>query len=375
MAEVGNHTQFAVHSLIPNLYNEKGHQFIYHVALKEAVEKLNWSHTAWVLKTCTISPLPLNWKNFFSKKHALKIDIKGSLVRFIEFSKLFREKEPHSRLFFMESFNTSDLCAFTLAALLLSRKKDIFSILFRYDFQQLCFGGWVHRILAKALSTRLEKRFVLLTDSETIAKKALLFHLPISVVPIPHTTHLHQQFTSKSISSLTCWWPGEPRPSKGLSYIKKLFSIKDPSVDQFHLYLSEEASLSDASSFLKLHYLPHVLPRDLYVHQLLTSHFIFLPYDPTIYRSSTSGIFIESICAGVIPIVSEGTWMADELKIFGLEELVVDWSDPLFFTYLSTYWKNATLLSKLKKMQSHYRQFHHVDHFSVVFHRLFNDLC
>src|SRR3989344_6122135 len=87
---------------------------------------------------------------------------------------------------------------------------------------------------------------------------------------------------------------------------------------------------------------------------------ILLPYDPSIYRSGTSGVFVEAIIAGKIPVVKEGSWLSYELKRFSLEELVIDWEKKNLYEYFCSLPKNKEVLQKLEKMRIEYRKFHSI---------------
>ena len=112
------------------------------------------------------------------------------------------------------------------------------------------------------------------------------------------------------------------------------------------------------------------LSREEYLTWLLGSDIILLPYDPIIYRMATSGIFVEAVCAGKIPLVKKGSWLAHELIKFDLTELIVDWENPLFFSHLTFLIKSVKIREKLEIMQLTYQQFHSVESFSMKMHEI-----
>lgn len=57
---------------------------------------------------------------------------------------------------------------------------------------------------------------------------------------------------------------------------------------------------------------------------LLSADGVLLPYDPTQYELRTSLIFLEAVGAGKVVLVSEGTWMADEMREIGLNGVLVE---------------------------------------------------
>ena len=62
---------------------------------------------------------------------------------------------------------------------------------------------------------------------------------------------------------------------------------------------------------------------------LHTFNIVLLPYfggEGEAYKLSSSGIFVDAVTAGLLPLVTKDTWMEYELNRFNLNELVVDWS-------------------------------------------------
>ncbi len=349
--------QFSIHSLAPDLIDHKGHLYPYHMSLKEAVEKLELKHSAWVSSECKIAPLPIGWQKFFSFKDPLQLSYSTLIGRFKNYCSLFKQSESSLRIFFHDSFNTSELVILAAAFFLYQKKQESLFLLFRYTPAQLRFQGNLHRWICVLLKWRFKQRLVLLTDSALIAQEwAEKAHLSLRLVPIPHTQEGSSLPLRKLSSPLFCWWPGEPRASKGRALIAHLLTLKDPAMKAFHLHVSVEARLT--STTLSLTELAKALSREDYFQLFQQCPVILLPYDPAVYAGSTSGIFVEAICAGCMPLVREGTWMAHELKKHALTECIVDWQDPLFFTGVLRLLQNPSLLSRLNLMRSHYLDFH-----------------
>ena len=57
------------------------------------------------------------------------------------------------------------------------------------------------------------------------------------------------------------------------------------------------------------------LDADAYAHQLATADVALLPYDQDRYRCRCSGVVLEALAGGVVPIVTGGGWMARQLAI------------------------------------------------------------
>ena len=65
------------------------------------------------------------------------------------------------------------------------------------------------------------------------------------------------------------------------------------------------------------------LSREVYLRYLNESDAILLPYNIWNYQYSSSGIFIEAVSAGKVPLVSDGLWISGELKKHDLEGRII----------------------------------------------------
>lgn len=83
--------------------------------------------------------------------------------------------------------------------------------------------------------------------------------------------------------------------------------------------------------------------------------FVLLPHRPETYGKRTSGIFVEAVAAGAIPLVSKGTWMAYELKKFGVQASLFDWEKEDLFAKLRAPFPDR---EALLEMAQSYRSFH-----------------
>ena len=106
------------------------------------------------------------------------------------------------------------------------------------------------------------------------------------------------------------------------------------------------------------------LTREEYCSWMKFSDLILLPYYSESYRARSSGVFIEAICAGAIPITTKNTWMASELEKFGLEKLLVDWQSDNLVEIFQSILKDQQIRQKLVQMQQHYRSFHSIENFA-----------
>jgi hypothetical protein len=307
-----------------HLVDESGHDFIYHCAVQEAAARLNIGYGAYVPQHCKMDVLPEGWTKFFRSK---------SGCRFMDFSRLlYRQKG----IFFLESFNTFDLFALTLASLFFAGKQSRLWVLYR----QIPKYRKIHLWFSKLLKWRWQSRFVLMTDSELIQGV---------VLPIPHT---EIKGALPKNEKIICWWPGKPRAAKGWEVMRRIVPLADPALIEI---------ICARASGLPVRLIDDVLTREEYTQWMLASDVILLPYDPKAYRSGTSGIFVEAIIAGKLPVVCDGGWPAYELKKFGLEELILDWTDP--FPRILELLRCQPTLEKLANMREEYLIFHSLDTF------------
>jgi len=207
-----------------------------------------------------------------------------------------------------------------------------------------------------------------LVDSDLLkADLEQVFGETIHVLPVP-VKKAANIGEVRGRDTLNMWWPGSPRPEKGWKNIKKL-------VSELASYHQGVFSLTVSSKTVEvvspnLRTVNNVLTRQEYLSQFQNSELILLPYDSRKYRASTSGIFVEAVIYGKIPLVSEGTWMAYELKKFDLLDLVIDWEGEQLLKVFLGVAKSKRVREKLKLMQSHYEQFHSVENLSKTISRL-----
>jgi hypothetical protein len=157
---------------------------------------------------------------------------------------------------------------------------------------------------------------------------------------------------------IDCWWPGgSTREDKGLHHIR-LFAER---IKRENLPIRLIAARNSAQKGVQATlYVEDNMSRSNYEKWFNTADIVLLPYDPKVYHSATSGIFVEAILAGAIPVVRDGTWMASELKRYGLDSFIFDWEDPALPSRLVSLKKNK----KLEDMAREYRKFHSIEGFT-----------
>jgi hypothetical protein len=374
-----------VWSIIPMLRFEEGHPYGYNLAVGRACRINNWMHGALVPASCAIDKLPETWKkvladDFFTDKGCKIIWKKPSekaltLLKSIKplCSNLFLiKKEKGEKVLFMEQFFLGQILAFGFAIFFVNPGSQIW-LLHRYSIKQMGFKSKIYHIIHKLIEMRCgEKNLKLLCDSTLLAEDlSSYFKKEVDVMPIPHTQDPIPLNGFRKVVKYLMWWPGGfTSEAKGLSIIKKVANLKS---ENFKLVVAESAKEHMSDLGIDVEFIKSHLSRQDYVCWMQVADLILLPYDPLIYHFSTSGIFVEAIVYGKIPLVKEGTWMAAELKKFELQELIIDWENTNIFAYFESLLKDQYIIQKLSVMQKNYRQFHSeasfADKMNFIFHR------
>lgn len=362
-------------SFIPNLINEAGHEFIYNIAVNDAASMNGWQYYAAVPDDCAVEPLPATWtmclkvtrkKNIFTSKIERIYLYTSSVYKFFK-SKIIRDKTV---VIFLESFLFYQLLGLFIVTLFLSRKKILIWLLYRNNYKLTLLD----KILNSGFKRLFRSKICLFTDSELLQKSlSHYFNQFVYVLPIPHTQVAAENAFIKKTNQLVCWWPGPPRENKGLETIRKISAIRCVDDLDLRLLVSKKAQIESSKNAIAIDFVNDPLPREEYLKLLSMSDVILLPYDQTVYAESTSGVFVEAIVAGKIPLVSDKTWMAFELRKNNLEELIIDWNRSDILKLILDISKNADVHSKISKMRNLYKTFHNLHSFAHVMQFAFNE--
>lgn len=357
-----------IYSLMPCLNTEVGHIYAYNHSLATSLKLNGWNHIGVIPKECTIDTLPKHWLKLFTSDHwdadkPFHLRVVAALKNIPPFIRLFKRIKKSLKtpsILFIEH-GLHHLLGCIVALMTINPDIEIW-IVHRYDYQDQPFRAKIFKLFHRLLKWRLGKnRVKLLTDSELLAQtQTKLFQSQIHLLPIPHTPaeKIHQP--RQANSKLLLWWPGGSiREDKGLKDIQKLAD---------HLTESTKLILADKAKPLfnrqvHINFIETILTRLEYEKWMYQVDFVLLPYLPSIYHSSTSGIFVEAIVAGSIPITTAGTWMAHELQKHHLSELILDWDKPIV-NRLHAIKEDAVIDQKLKNMQHSYQEFHSIEGFA-----------
>ena len=87
------------------------------------------------------------------------------------------------------------------------------------------------------------------------------------------------------------------------------------------------------------------------------SDVVLMPYSLGKYTYAASGVFVDAVTLGCIPIVSLHTVMASELAEFGLSKLAVNWSD-FSWDFVTSVARDVVIKHRLNDMRLAYRERH-----------------
>jgi len=356
-----------------------GHNYEYVNAVRDATKQIGWRHYAALPSNFNVVDLKDNWKaclvgcrRLSSHKENLTIKMTRLILRSFKLAKSIYQylyeclsiNDNSQIIIFIDTFKPSELLAFVISLFFLPKRQLTIWLLYRHDDYQKKIIGIFYKIMNNLIEIKISKQnFVILTDSEKLSNSLTkYFNRQIYVMPIPHTQNIEQSIgkeirsiTSNSDdSSILAWWCGNPNPEKGLSIIQKLVTVSDEFSKQFNLFLSEATHISNKTNDITLTFLPAYLSRQQYLEQLSKIDILLLPYNSNIYKERTSGVFVEGVCAGKIPFVTQGTWMATELIKYNLPELIIDWKQDDVITSIYKLAQNTNIQRKVTLMQNVY---------------------
>ena len=233
-----------------------------------------------------------------------------------------RTKNNKDVIFVFQSFFASEIIMTLIFSLInlisFDKRKFTFVLIMRFEFSIM-----QNRILPLFLNY-LPKRnkIILFTDTkelQLIHEKKL--NSKVILLPIPHT------FSCQSLVEQNCklfiGFPGFPRKEKGIELIERIIeNINDKEIvfnlQEWPLYKNTFSKKNNVS----LEYFTK--SRKDYINYICSCDVIILPYTNSNYINRSSGIFAESIVASKIVLVSNGTWMSNQLKSMNLDKYIIN---------------------------------------------------
>lgn len=349
------------------LDTERGHLFEYNKTVGQAARSLGWEHGAAVRAAARVSERPEGWefclgtmRTRFQWKPLAQLEklwsLQVSLLRYL------RRQAASERplILFLEWLHVVHVLPFCLALALTRWRGPVWLwVQYRLPIHRTWRNWYLHLMHASARLWLGPGRLRLLSESDGVAAMAeRAFGLPVTVAPMPHLHPATAMLSARPSPRRLLWFPGLAGQAKGSRWAERLARSDAPEAREFALAVSDNVPLVAAPGGCEVIRLPQVLPRAVYDGWLNAADLIALPYAPETYGVRTSGIFVEAVAAGKLPVTTAGTWLARELLKHNLTELIVDWGRPDIWAHLRALSDDAGLRARLARMQAVYAQFH-----------------
>lgn len=377
-------------SLMYCLDSEQGHIFSYNRTFGEAVRTLGWEHRATIRAAARVAELPPGWtrtlgaqKYFFKGGLLLKFEKEWRLITTLAtYLRELMRTETRPIILVLEWFHLVHLWAFCASLLAVPRRREL-SALFVYRFG---FPNNRDRILYRLTMTVVRallgrEHVTLFTETDVVATELTReFGQTVHLLPMPQIVQPHEPVTLPDWSSapdrtgkLVCWWPGVPAVDKGLALIERLTTLTTPAARQLIVVADRRAGLVKHPAGCEVLALSDTLTRAEYAGWLQTMDLALLPYAPHAYANRTSGVFADALCMGKLPVITDGTWMARELRRYGLAELIVDWERADLPETLLRLARDASLRARFDVMRADYQATHSVPGYARTLQRVLVD--
>ena len=302
--------------------------------------------------------------------------IKDAFLLGLSIAQYFRNHSQSDQftIIFLERFIHLQLFSLTVALSLIPRKNIQVWLLYRRDTHHdktRSIYKFLHQIIHQLLP---KNQFKFLTDSELLANSLSdYFQEKITVMPIPHTDICCPEKESKRETEIFCWWPGSPRLEKGWDILKLITQESVKEGKKICLIATKNSDLIPHPEGINIKNTKNNLTREEYSEWLCLSDIILLPYHADAYKERTSGIFTECIIAGKIPLVTPNTWMAQELKNYQLEDLIIAWDNAQkVCDRIISLMANPSIHAQIMIMQKDFKQFHNLDNYAQTMQDIFD---
>jgi hypothetical protein len=161
-------------------------------------------------------------------------------------------------------------------------------------------------------------------------------------------------------NKLVCWL-FLTRPEQGLELLPSIISHTSAKAFQ-HKFIKcfvRELAVANIKDTVELELvrLPYLSEEEyqLYFNQC---EVILLPYSAHLFGGMMSGAFTEAVAKSKIPIVSDGTVMAAQLRRFQLGDLVMDFTNGFSWTLINEIRKDNSIRARLNSMAESYIREH-----------------
>ncbi len=376
-------------SLIPFLFFNIGHFLPYNLAMSKIAKQNHWDHLAALPKKSCVDHLPKAWKKclhidlpyflndpnnrmpYIRKKRWVRYAVHALYtITLFRFLKNALKQKSDNKVIFLEEFQFAQLLALANCIKFLPKKGLHVCILYRHNPKKIGKEAVRYIPQHKRIAKYLGNHFHLLTDTDLLADSlSLFFQQSFTIMPIPHTEYPQIKYHKNHNDPIICWWPGEARPAKGLDRIEYLSTLTNKGAKSIQIIAAKNSFLTPHPEGPLVKLLENNLGTEEYAKWMALCDLVLLPYDIKAYQNASSGIFVEAICMGKIPLV-RGNWMTRELKKYDLEELIMDWYDHNLIQKLIEIAKSDRIKSKMKKIQKSYQDFHNISSYATIMQTL-----
>ena len=323
----------------------RGHSYNYHRAVRDSLKQVSISYKVLIPKNNPITEKDDLWETTLETPTKLVSDKPSKILRFffylyyslcttfawIFFYKKF-SKNTRVIVFYETGGNYLNEAIISFFLKILGKKPYAVWFLIRglpYT-KKFLYLLKISIFFAEFFSGK--GRLILCADTDLL-RDNLIKTLKKNVIslPIPHanTVHCeHKVLERIKEDGIKIWGLSCTGENKGEQYLAGLLKNAD---------LSLAFEISVRSTFLEKYQIPvepyiNVISSELDAQKfsslIQSCNVALLPYFGGVaeaYKLSSSGIFVDSITAGLMPLVTKDTWMEFELNRFNLNELVVDW--------------------------------------------------
>ncbi len=344
---------------LPSFQDNSGHENSYLEVYEKLSKIKSFNIELFVAKNNTIKTTLKKNSIFFKNRNFFFLKI-FNIFRNLKVINKISKLSKKETVFLLDGHSFYFLLAFILSLTNANKFKKL--ILFcRYNYKG------IQKMIFKFFVFFLKKKFsesILIVDNNfnyKIFKKNFKYNT-IKYFPTPFfTKEKNKKIIEKIEKTVLC--PGQYRYEK---FGKNLFDFLEKNKDsQIKISISKKFKYL-ISGKIKFNKFEENLDKKKYIELIKKNSIIILPYDASLYKYRTSGIFFESINFNKIIFVTNNTWFSSELKRFKLYELIInDWSKFNLDKKLSEL-HITKIEKKLNLMRKEYFKFHNQNNFVKI---------
>ena len=353
-----------------------GHYIPVHVTVERCAGIMNANYIAIVDKECPVSIGTEKWLHLFHNSKELHF---GRAVQFAK-EKLFHrtileiinqirlffgmaaqlrllvrslEKKATSIVVYLDSANALQIAAVWLSVASSSKIKNKTIIWMHFHRN----GGWQETKVGRAVRYIFEivsiRTLKTAFTDEIAAENRRKYKWHVEILPLPLNPLVILPVKTQNPERLTCWLLVK-RPDQGMGLIQKMVrhkSINDLPKKFIKCFISAKMHIEESDS-MELVRLP-IETKDYYLH-FNECDVVLLPYEANLFGKGMSMVFVEAVASSKIPIVSDETVMAKELRGHKLDKLVLDFNEEFSWTLVNEIRESTRIRERLKLMAERY---------------------